>query len=174
MNKAFPFQDLRTSDLLVHKEARHALPSSNAHASQTDLLLRPPRLTENGAYLPGASCTQWVTQGNSTTPGVDLLVVETKHVQTIYRHRGKGFVDLNDVDVVLGQTELLEQFGDGHRWADTHDSRRDPGHGCAAELCHDGLAQSDGFRSFHENYSGSCVQSVRFSDLANRIAYPHP
>jgi hypothetical protein len=91
----------RTSDLLVHKETRHSLPCPNTHTSQTDLLLRPPRLTQNGTYLPSTSCAQWMTQRNSTTPGIDLLVVQTKHVQTVYRHRGKGFVDLNDVDVVF-------------------------------------------------------------------------
>jgi hypothetical protein len=80
MNRALPIPGRWTSDLLVDKETRHPLPSSNAHASQTDLLLRPPCLTENGAYLPSTSCTQWVTQGNRTTPWIDLLVVETKHV----------------------------------------------------------------------------------------------
>lgn len=96
-----------------------------------------------------------MTKSNSTSSWVHLGIIQAQHVLAVDCHRGKCFVDLDDVDVVLCQAELLEQLRDGHRWADTHDSRWQASNGSSDELGENGLADFDGFGALHKkNCSG--------------------
>lgn len=126
------------------------------HGSDEDLLLRPSSLTQDGADLSRTGGTQRVAERNGTTAGVDLGMVQTQDVDAVDGHGGKGLVDLEDVDVFLGQLELAQEFGDGGRRADAHDARGNTGDGGAAEFGEDRLAEFDGFGAFHEENAGGC------------------
>ena len=143
-------------NLLVHKQSSHSLPSPNTHTGHQNLLLSPSSLTQNRTDLARPRSTQRMTQGNRTPARVHLSMVQAEVVQTVHSHRGKGLVDLVDVDVALGQVELVEQFGDGGCWADTHHPWRDTGDSGAAEFGQDGLVELDGFGAAHEEDGGGC------------------
>ena len=143
-------------NLLVDKQPSHSLSSPNTHTGHQHLLLSPSSLTQNRTDLARSRSTQWMTQGNRTPARVHLSMVQAEVVQTVHSHRGKGLVDLVDVDVALGQVELVEQFGDGGCWADTHHPWRDTGNSGAAEFGQDGLVEFDGLGAAHEEDGGGC------------------
>ena len=140
--------------LLIDEQSRHPLPRPNTHTRQQDLLLRPSRLAQDRRDLSRARRAQRVTQRDRATSHIYLRVVETQHVDAVDSHGCKGLVDLEEVDVVLGQVEFVKEFGDGDRGADAHDARGEAGDGGAAEFGEDGLAEFDGFGAFHEEDSG--------------------
>lgn len=126
------------------------------HGSDEDLLLRPSGFTQDRADLSCTGGAQRVAESNRTAAGVDLGVVQTQDVDAVDGHGGKGLVDLEDVNVVLGQLELAQEFGDGGRRADSHDARGNTGDGGAAEFGEDRLAELDGFGALHEEDAGGC------------------
>jgi len=81
-------------------------------------------------------------------------VIQTKYVNAVDGHGGEGLVDLDDIDIVLGQAVLGEDLWDGGGGADTHDSWGNTGDGCADEFGEDWLAEFDGFGSLHEEDGG--------------------
>jgi len=104
------------------------------HRSDEDLLLGPPGLAQDCADLPRTGCAEGMAEGDGAASGVDLCVVEAEYVQTVDSHGGKGLVDLEDIDIVLGKLELLQELRDGGGWADTHNPGWDTSYGGTAEL----------------------------------------
>lgn len=102
-----------------------------------------------------------MTEGNSSTSGVHLLVGQFQGVLAVDGHRGKGLVDFDDVEVVNGEVVFPEELGDGDRWADTHDPRGEAGDSGADELGEDGLAELDSAGSLHEEDGGGSVGDLR-------------
>lgn len=147
--------DIMPLDLLIDKQPSHALSSTNAHAGDQDLLLRPTSLAQDSSDLACASCAERVTDGDSTATRVDLGVLKAEVLDTVHGHGGKGLVDLVDVNVVLVELELAQQLGDSSRGADAHHARRDTGDGGTAEFGQDGLVQLDGLGAAHQEDGGS-------------------
>lgn len=148
--------------LLIHKQPSHALSSSNTHASNQNLLIRPLRLVQHSTDLSRSRSSQRVTKRNCTTARVHLSMVQTEVVQAIHRHRGECLVDFEDVNVVLGQVELAQELGDRGCRSDTHDTGRDTSDSGAAEFGEDGLVQLNGLGAAHEKDGGSCNHQCLF------------
>lgn len=98
-----------------------------------------------------------MTEGDSTTLGVDLLGGQAKLVDTPHALGGKGLVDLVDVDLILGDAGLLESNGDGSPGADTHEEGLDTDNAGGDVLADDLLAQTLGSGALHEQDGGGTV-----------------
>lgn len=73
--------------------------------------------------LKALTATKWVTDCDGTTANVDLVEWNT---EVLHREDGlasERFVNLEEVDVVLGYAGLGEDFGDGERRSDTSNSQ---------------------------------------------------
>lgn len=125
------------------------------HGGDQDLGLCPPSLAQDCADLSGTSGTQRMAEGDSTTTRVDLGVVKTQDIQAVDGHRGKGLVDLENVNVVLGELEFLQQLGDGGRWTNAHNSWGHTSNGGTDKLGQNGLSQFNGLGSLHQEDTGS-------------------
>lgn len=90
-----------------------------------------------------------MAEGDSTPPRVDLGMVETKNIYTVYGHTGKSFVDFKDIDILYSQLKSLKELWDGGGRANAHDSRRYASNGSTAELAQDRLAEFPSLGSFH-------------------------
>lgn len=101
-----------------------------------------------------------MTEGNSTTGWVDLLLIQTELLNTPDALGGKGLVDLVDVDIVFVDTGLLEGEWDGGPWTDTHKQWSDTDDGCADVLSEDLLTKLLSGRALHQENSGSSVRDL--------------
>ncbi len=151
-----PHITIQTLELLIDKQSRHPLPGPDTHAGDTNLLLLPFSLAQDRTDLPCAGRAQRMTQCNSPTTRVHLSVIETQNAQAVHSHRGKGLVNLNDVNVILGQIVFGEEFRDGERGANAHDTWSDTGDGGPTEFCEDGLIHFLRFGAFHEEDCSGC------------------
>lgn len=102
-----------------------------------------------------------MTEGDSTTLGVDLLLGQAKLVDTPHALGGKGLVDLVDVDIILGDAGLLKSNGDGLPGADTHEEGLDADNAGGNVLANDLLAQALGSGALHEQDGGGTVGDLR-------------
>ena len=84
-------------------------------------------------------------------------MVDLQHILAVHCHGSKGFVQLDEVDVVDVQVVLGEKLRDGNRWADTHDSGCKTGNSRSNELGNDGLAKLERLGSLHQKDSGGTV-----------------
>jgi hypothetical protein len=83
-------------------------------------------------------------------------MIQTQDIEAVDGHGGESLVDLDDIDVILGELELGKELWDRNRGADAHNAWRNTGDGRAAELGHDWLPKLDGFAALHEQNRGSC------------------
>lgn len=144
-------------NLLVNEQTGHTLTSADAHAGQEDLLLLSSALAETGDNLASTGGTQGMAQSDGTTTDVHLLVGDVQDVHAVDGHGGEGLVELDNVNVVNGELVLLEELGDGGGRANTHDARRDTGDGGTDELAEDGLTETLGHVTAHEQDGGGTV-----------------
>jgi len=63
---------------------------------------------------------QRMAQGDGTAIGVHLLGGQTKLIYAVGGLRGKGLVDFVDVDIVEGETGLLDSHWDSSSGANAH------------------------------------------------------
>lgn len=147
---------IRTALLAFKHEAScHALASSNAHRDDEHLLISSAELTEASDNLSRTRGSERVTEGNGTTTRVHLGPVQAELVTAVDSHRGKGLIDLKDIDVGNGKVKLGEELGDGIAGADAHYAGRQAGNGRADVLGEDGLAELDSGRALHEENGSS-------------------
>lgn len=98
-----------------------------------------------------------MTEGDSTTLGVDLLRGQAKLVDAPHALGGKGLVDLVDVDIILVDAGLLEGNGNSGPGADTHEQGLDTDNAGSDVLADDLLAQALGSGALHEQDGGGTV-----------------
>lgn len=98
-----------------------------------------------------------MTEGDSTALGVDLLGGQAKLVDAPHTLGGEGLVDLVDVDLILGDTGLLESNGNGGPGANTHEEGLDTDDAGSDVLADDLLAQTLGGGALHEQDGGGTV-----------------
>lgn len=148
-------------NLLGNPDGSHAHTSANAHAGDTNLLVGALQLSQEGADLAGTSAAKRVTEGNGTTLGVDLLLGQAKLVDTPHTLGGKGLVDLEDVDIILGDASLLQGDGNGLPGANTHQKGLDANNAGGDVLADDLLAQALSGGTLHEQDGGGAVGDLR-------------
>ena len=105
--------DILSLHLLVDEQSSHSLSCPDAHASDQDLLLRPPCLTEDCANLSCAGSSKRVSKSDGATSRIHFGVVQAEDVQAVDGHGGESLIDLEDIDIVLSETKLAEEFGNG-------------------------------------------------------------
>jgi hypothetical protein len=147
--------------LLVDKQTSHTHTSTNAHTGEQDLLLLPPALAQTCDNLAGTCATQRVAERDSAAPDVELVVVDLEGLEAVDRHGGESLVELDEVNVVEGKLELVEELGDGDRGTDTHDPRGQTGDSGADVLGEDGLAEGLGLGALHQQDGGGAVSQLR-------------
>lgn len=147
--------------LLPDPDSSHTHTSTNTHTGNTDLLIRAFQLRQQCADLARTRAAKRVSERNRTTLGVDLLLGKPKLVDTPDTLGGKGLVDLEDVDVVLGDAGLLEGNGDGLPWANTHEQGLDTHNAGGDELANDLLAEALGGGALHEEHGSGAVRDLR-------------
>lgn len=147
--------------LFSHPHGSHAHTGTDAHAREADLLAAPPQLVEQGADLAGAGAAEGVAEGDGAALGVDFLHGEAELVGAPEALGGEGLVDLEDVDVVLGEAGELEDLGDGLPGAEAHEQGLDADDGGGDELAEDGLAEALGGAAAHHEHGGGAVADLR-------------
>ena len=147
--------------LLAHPHGSHTHTGTDTHAGHADLLVGALQLSHQGADLAGAGAAERVAEGDGTALGVDLLLGDAQLVDAPDALRGEGLVDLEDVDVVLGDAGLLKRDGDGLPGTDTHEQGLDAHHAGGDVLADDLLAQTLGGRTLHEQHGGGTVGDLR-------------
>jgi len=142
---------------LVHEQTGHTHARTNTHASQQHFLLLPPALAKTCDNLTCTRATKWVTQSDSSSPNVQLLMVYFQCLEAVDRHRCESLVDLNKIDVIEGDVELGEELGNSNRRADAHDAWWQTSNCGTDELREDGLAKLLGGGAFHQENCGTAV-----------------
>lgn len=107
--------------LLGNPDGCHAHTSTDTHASNTNLLVGALELSQQCAYLSGTGAAEGMPEGDSTTLGIDLFLRKTKLVNTPDALGSESLVDLENIDVILGDAGLLESNGDGLPGANPHE-----------------------------------------------------
>lgn len=118
-----------------HAKTYHTAPDT--HARHKDLLLFTFGLRKCCGDLSSASAAQGVTNSDGTTDRIDIFERNMKVLDGHDRLRCEGlitarqevgrlpstekthFVDLKEVDIILGYASLLKNFGDSKRGANT-------------------------------------------------------
>jgi hypothetical protein len=75
---------------------------------------------------------------NGTTVNVDLFIRNTNSVDRVDSLTSEGFVDLEEIDIVLAQSGALQHFGNSIGGTDTHDAWGNADYGCENEFADDG------------------------------------
>jgi len=71
---------------------------------------------DEGNYDTRARVTNGMTQGDSATVDVDLGSWDVENLLGDVDDDGEGLIDLEQGDVVNGQTSLLHSLGDSESW----------------------------------------------------------
>lgn len=58
---------------LFHKYGSHTHPRADTHGCDTNFLSCPSQLIEERRHLSSSGATQWMTEGNCTPIGIDLV-----------------------------------------------------------------------------------------------------
>lgn len=147
--------------LLGNPNGSHTHTSTNTHTGDTDLLVGALQLRKECADLASSGAAERVSKSNSTTLRVDLFLGNTQFVGTPHALRGEGLVDLVDVDIVLGDTSLLQGNRDGLPGTDTHQEGLDTNHAGGDVLADDLLAQTLSGGPLHQQDGSSTVGDLR-------------
>ena len=147
--------------LLRNPNGSHTHTSTNTHTGDTDLLVGALQLRQECANLASSGAAERVSKGNSTTLGVDLFLRNTQFVGAPHALRGEGLVDLVDVDIVLGDTSLLQGNRDGLPGTDTHQEGLDTDHAGGDVFADDLLAQTLSGGPLHQQDGSSTVGDLR-------------
>jgi len=116
---------------------------------------------ETGHNLTSASAAEGMTNGNSSTPWVDLFVWDSDLVDGIESLRGECLIDFIKVNIILGDAVLLQQLGDGVGGTDAHDPRGYANNRSTNKLADNGEAQLLGNRTSGEKDGSSTIGNLR-------------
>ena len=133
---------LQSQCSLSFEDAGCAHACANAHGNNTELLVCALELAHESADHTAASHTEWVTKGNCTTLRVKLL---GRHAQFLYAVGGLGsesLVDLENINLVHGETGSLKSGRDSESRSNAHDLGRNTGDGEANNTAVDAAAES--------------------------------
>ena len=100
-------------------------------------------------------------KGDRAALGIDLVERDAQLVDAPQTLTGEGFVDLEDVDVVLADAGLLERDRDGFPGPDAHKEWRDANDRGRDEFAEDGLAELLGCGALHEQDGGGAIGDLR-------------
>lgn len=101
-----------------------------------------------------------MADGDGTTSGVDLVLVDTAVSDGEKSLRGESLVDLENVNVVDGQTKVLKDGGDGVSGANSHELRGNTDGLAVDKLGKDGLLELLSNGSSHEENGTSTVRDL--------------
>ena len=147
--------------LLGNNDTGSAHTGTNAHGGDTNLLASSSQLGEQGRNLAGTGGTKRVTEGNGTTLGVDLVDINLGLMDGEESLRGKGLVNLVNVNVVNSETNILQDSGDGVSGTNTHDLRRNTNSSSMHKLAQNRLAELLGDRAAHQKNGASTIRNLR-------------
>src|SRR4051794_41008534 len=86
------------------------LPPTDAGRPETILFLAPAQLVQQGDHQASARCTQRMPQGDGSAVDVDFLAIKAQFFFNSQVLGSKGFVYLDQVDVVQSQSGFLESY----------------------------------------------------------------
>src|ERR1700722_13508485 len=92
------------------QDNRVALSAAGADRGAAVAAAATAQLVDERADDARAGSADRVTEGNSTTVDVDLVLVDAEHPDRVERDRGEGLVDLPQVDVLGFQAGLLQSL----------------------------------------------------------------
>lgn len=134
---------------------------TNAHGGDTDLLARLLKLGEQSGKLSSTGGSQRVANSNGTTSGVDLGLVDSTMLDGEQSLGSESLVDLENVNVVDGQTKVLKDSRNGVSGANSHELGGNTDGLAVDKLGKDGLAKLLGNRSSHEENGSGTVGDLR-------------
>src|SRR5258707_6101125 len=104
-------------------DGRDTHAAADAQRDQRATRVAALELVDHGSGDHGAGGAQRVAHRDGTTVDVELLVGDVQILLELQHHRGEGLVQLEQVDVVDGQTRAVEHLLRGGRRAGQHDDR---------------------------------------------------
>jgi hypothetical protein len=147
--------------LLSFEDSGSTHACTNAHGDDTVLLVGALKLVEEGDDLTGSSAAKRVAKGDGATAGVELLLGNAELLNAVHGLGGESLVHFKHIDILDGNTSLLESGRDGNGGADTHDLRRAASNSEANDAALNLEAELLGNISASEEHSSGTV-----SDLA--------
>jgi len=96
---------------------------ANAHWDDTKAFLSALKLRHESADHSTTCIAERMAEGNCTSLWVQFLSRNTQLIDAIWCLRGKGFVDLEDVDVIHGETTSLKRSRDSKGRTNSHNLR---------------------------------------------------
>src|SRR5829696_1325183 len=94
----------------------------------------------------GTGCTEWVADCDSAAADIDLRFVHFEHADAGNRLGGKGFIKLDQIDVLQREASPRKCFLCGGNWAGPHHRRIDSRHSRRADF--DEWFKAERLRSF--------------------------
>lgn len=147
----------KPQNLLSNPNGSHSHASANAHGRDTNLLLASLKLIEKRRDLAGAGAAERVTESNSTTLGVNLLLGNAKLVGAPQALAGESLVDLEDVNIVGRDAGEVKSLGDGLPGALAHEEGLDADNRGGDVLAQNLLAKLLGDITAHEEDGGGAI-----------------
>jgi hypothetical protein len=108
-----PFYQNRVHSLKGLKNQGAGTATTVADANAAELTLLGAQHTKESGHDAGTTGTERVSNGDSTTVDVDLLLGESEKLQIGKGHNTEGLVDLESIDGILSDTGVLKSLGDG-------------------------------------------------------------
>jgi hypothetical protein len=146
--------------LLSFNKSSSTHSGTNAHGDDSELSIGSLELGQESGNLSGTSATEWVAKGDSTSSWVHFLVVKAELVGTPGGLGSEGFIELENINLVLGDACLLENLWNGKGWSDTHNLWRNTSNGVGNELSNDWPSVLFGERSSGEEDGSSTVSGL--------------
>src|SRR3990167_7945569 len=160
--------------LEAFEDGADALAETDAHGRHTEGAAILLHHVQQGTGDTRTGTTERVTQGDRAAVQVDLLFNLVEHFQVLQHRQGlgsEGFVKLEEVDVVDGQTSTLEGFLSRGYWTVTHDRWINAGHGHGANHGHWLNAEVLSALSAHDDHAGSAVSDLRGRTCSHGAAF---
>src|SRR5438132_13508025 len=106
---------------------RDSLAAPDAGCRQSILRVATAKLVQQGNYQAGAGCAQRMSEGDGAAIYVDFVAVQTQFFFHCEILTGKGFVDLDQVDIFELQSAFFESLARRRDGSAAHDLRLDSG-----------------------------------------------
>src|ERR1044072_5366239 len=102
------------------EDRRQALADADAHRRDPVLAAAAAQLTDQGGGEASAGAAERVAEGDRAAVDVELLFVDAELAGAGEHLRGEGLVELDQVDLLEGETGRVERAGNRQRRADPH------------------------------------------------------
>lgn len=111
--------------------------SANAHGNNTEFLVSSLQLGEKGYNHAGSGHTERVANSKGAASWVKFLLRDSELLDGVGSLTSKGFVDLENVNLVDVESAVLEGSGDSESGANSHNLGWDSGGSVANETAND-------------------------------------